>query len=575
MTVVGGLASSALGLGAGGQKGNLNSYFPKLSGDGHVLAFESSSSNLSPDNLNGGYGIYVRDLDTGAVAFVAGNNPALSGDGRYVAFEAGNVYVRDLETGAQTLASRADGPNGTPANQASGFMNPSISADGTKVVFQTTTALDPVDNDAMPDIYLRDLSTDTTELISRATGAAGVKANDWSERPDISSNGRFVAFESEGYNLDPNDTEDQRDIFVRDLQADTTTHASPGVPQNARTLYPSISTDGRFVVYEVIDGNFPIGIYRRDRQLNTTDLVNAGASGIGPEYPVMSFDGRYVAFQTRAQLDPADTDAFASSTLTDVYVRDMQTGAISLASRASGADGSDGYGGNPAISGDGRFVAFGGGGPDFSPEDHDQVDDIYVRDLQDHVTSLESRASPGYRRYVRPRGATPLRVSLVPAAEPCTAPNNTHGAPLSFPSCSPPASASSLNLGVGDGSPALARSIGSVLLKAVGDAPSFPVDDADITIAFSLTNVMRASDLSDYTGELQGRVAIRITDKKNGPSAGEEGTVSDFDLAFTVPCVATESDPDRGVVHARDYRRLGPPRVCARGRARPSTASAR
>ena len=112
MTVMGGLASSALGLGAGGQKGNLASYFPKLSGDGRLVAFESSSSNLTPDNPNGDYGIYVRDLDTGAVAFVAGNNPALSGDGRYVAFEAGNVYVRDLETGPRRSQAERTGRMG-------------------------------------------------------------------------------------------------------------------------------------------------------------------------------------------------------------------------------------------------------------------------------------------------------------------------------------------------------------------------------------------------------------------------------------------------------------------------------
>jgi hypothetical protein len=77
-------------------------------------------------------------------------------------------------------------------------------------------------------------------------------------------------------------------------------------------------------------------------------------------------------------------------------------------------------------------------------------------------------------------------------------------------------------------------------MKVIGEA-TFPANDADVTIDFSLTNVMR-SDLSDYTGELKGRVVVRITDKKNGPSGSlGEGTVSDFELAFAVPCTPTAS----------------------------------
>jgi Tol biopolymer transport system component len=504
-----------------------------------MLAFESYSTNLSPDNLNGGYGIYVRNLDTGAVAFAAGQDPALSETGRYLAFQSDEVYVRDFQTGTETLVSRADGPNGTPTNQTSGFMYPSITADGTRVAFETTSALDPADTDSMPDIYVRDLPTETTILVSRATGVAGAKANDWSERPSISSDGRFVAFESEGYNLDPNDTDNDRDIFVRDIQAHTTALASPATPQNSRTLYPDISSDGRFVAYEILANNGgSSSINLRDRQAGVTHQINSGSGIFMPEYPVMSSDARYIAFQTAYPLDPDDTDGGGSTHLADVYVRDMQTAATILATRGTGATGPDGTGGNPAISGDGGFVAF-GSGRSLDPDDHDDVPDIYVRDMQNHITSLESRATPGYARYVRPRGATPVRLSLVPAYSQCTSPNSTHGAPLSFPSCSPPVGPSSLNLGVGDGSPALARSIGSVHMKVIG-SDFFPADDADVEIRFSLTNVMRA-DLADYPGELQGRIAVRLTDKTNGASGPEEGTVSDFDLAFTVPCTPTDS----------------------------------
>ena len=82
-------------------------------------------------------------------------------------------------------------------------------------------------------------------------------------------------------------------------------------------------------------------------------------------------------------------------------------------------------------------------------------------------------------------------------------------------------------------------------MDAVGN-PNNNFDDADVRIRFSLTNVMRRSDLSDYTGELQTRVGLRDTDKLNGTSGVEDQTVSDSELAFTIPCVATASTIDGG-----------------------------
>jgi Tol biopolymer transport system component len=129
--------------------------------------------------------------------------------------------------------------------------------------------------------------------------------------------------------------------------------------------------------------------------------------------------------------------------------------------------------------------------------------------------------------FARPKGATPFRASLVPAFQACTSSNRTHGAPLAFPSCTPPApGSSSLTVGVGDGSPALSKSIGSMRMDVM---------PTDVNLRMSLTNVMNASDLSDYTGALHASMSSRLTDK--------EGTVAstriDFPFAFDVPCTAT------------------------------------
>jgi Tol biopolymer transport system component len=137
-------------------------------------------------------------------------------------------------------------------------------------------------------------------------------------------------------------------------------------------------------------------------------------------------------------------------------------------------------------------------------------------------------------RYPRPKGANPMYLSLVPAYNPCTASNRTHGPPLAYGSCNPPAPESSnLTVGVGDGSPALSRSVGAVRLNVQG-MPA-PPEDSDVRIRFSLTNVMKASDLSEYTGELRGTLTVRRTDREGSIIA----TTQDFPLSFTVPCSPT------------------------------------
>ena len=152
------------------------------------------------------------------------------------------------------------------------------------------------------------------------------------------------------------------------------------------------------------------------------------------------------------------------------------------------------------------------------------------------------RVVPGYPR---PKGATPLLASLVPAYQPCTAPNRTHGPPLAFGSCNPPAENSAqLTVGTPDANGQAAGSTGFVRLAVLAGDPGTPGDQADVRLRLQITDVRRRSDLADYTGELRASVPTRITDQDNPPSAGgaPDGTVTDSTTAFTVPCSAT-SDP--------------------------------
>ena len=142
--------------------------------------------------------------------------------------------------------------------------------------------------------------------------------------------------------------------------------------------------------------------------------------------------------------------------------------------------------------------------------------------------------------YPRPKGAMPVRVALVPAFSECMAPGQTHGAPLSFGSCAPPVRRSQpVTIGTPEANGRGAASFGFVDLRPVPDDPNAPGSQSDVRLAASLTDVRRDSDLGDYTGELEGRVLVRITDRGSGGAAMEAATVVDTALRAPLGCAAT------------------------------------
>ena len=147
------------------------------------------------------------------------------------------------------------------------------------------------------------------------------------------------------------------------------------------------------------------------------------------------------------------------------------------------------------------------------------------------------------RGYARPQGASPLRVSLVPAFRACSAPDREHGPPLAFGSCNPPEPRSDhLTVGTPDANGNAVASVGMMKFGVFPGNPSTGADEADVNVAFSLTDVRRSSDEADYTGQLQAVATVRITDRDNelAPGGGSDpATVSDFPFPATVPCVAT------------------------------------
>ncbi len=142
--------------------------------------------------------------------------------------------------------------------------------------------------------------------------------------------------------------------------------------------------------------------------------------------------------------------------------------------------------------------------------------------------------------YPRPKAATPIQVSLVPAYQPCTSPNRVHPPPLAMPSCYPPAQESGfLTFGTADSNGQAANAVGSVRYGVLAGNPSTPANEADVSMAFSLTDVRRRSNLSDYTGEVKVESSVRITDRLNGSSQSQPATTVDLGFPATAQCVAT------------------------------------
>jgi Tol biopolymer transport system component len=402
--------------GAGGAKGNGASFLPDssttISADGRYVAFESRASNLDPDDTDTNSDVFVRDLQTGETttlvsrddgvsgAKMGGFEPSISADGRYVAFTTygGDVFVRDLQTSETTLVNRADGVNGAKGDDAqngrgaSGSSNPSISADGRYVAFESYSSnLDPdAPGTDFKDIFVRDLQNSETTFVSRGDGANGVQGNSNSFNPSISADGRYVAFDSAASYFDPDDTARQTfDVFVRDLQNSETTLLSradgaSGAKGNGRSERPSISADGRYVAFESRATNLDPDdagpdddVYVRDLQNSETTLVNRGGIALRPS---ISGDGRYVTYISNG----------------DVYVRDLQNSETTLVNRADGASGAegDGFSGSPSISADGRYVAFDSSATNLDPYDTDTISDVFVRDVSGAATGTPT--CPGY-----------------------------------------------------------------------------------------------------------------------------------------------------------------------------------
>jgi Tol biopolymer transport system component len=331
-------------------------------------------------------------------SFSGGYRIGLSGDGRFVAFASlatnlvprdtngvSDVFVHDRKTGRTRRVNL--GPRGVQANGELGDDVVMISANGRFVGFSSrATNLVPGDTNSRIDAFVHDRKSGKTTRVSVGLG----EADGHSFFSGLSADGRFAMLFSYATNLVPGDTNGTADVFVYDRKTGTTERVSVGSggTQIQGGDPGGISANGRFATFyafgtDVVPGgtNF-LDSYVHDRKTGVTERVNFGPGGIGNGdslHPVISADGRYVAFASAASnLVPGDTNGRF-----DTFIHDRKTGRnwrASVASDGTEGDADSGGGYFPAISADGRYVAFVSSATNLVADDTNGVDDVFVHD---------------------------------------------------------------------------------------------------------------------------------------------------------------------------------------------------
>lgn len=422
--------------GTGVTSANGDSFDPLISPDGRFIVYSSQATNiiLGFTDSNGDADVFVYDRQTAQTQLISvaasGNATGdarsvptdMSADGTRIVFVSradnlvsGSVtdnngfwdtFVRDLSTNQTRLISVQKG-NVQSGDFDSGFgNNPQISANGRYVVFESAahnlisdpTQASIVDNFGANDLFVRDLQTNITSLISvNGQGTAGAFGH--SRNAVITPDARYVLFESDASDLVSNDTNGIRtDVFLRDLALKQNFLVSQSVTGGSGNEGGggfagafgglSISNDGRYAAFESSSSNLVANdtngntydVFVRDMQSATTSLLSVsttGGSGNNTSFdPILSPTGRFAVFRSRAgNLVTSDSNG-----LDDIFVRDLVTGATTLASiNQAGTNSGGSYSNDVLLSGDAHYIVFNSAASDLVANDSNVSVDVFRR----------------------------------------------------------------------------------------------------------------------------------------------------------------------------------------------------
>jgi Tol biopolymer transport system component len=369
-----------------------------ISPDGRFVAFASVAKNLVKDT-NREYDVFVKDLETFAITRVSVQD-RLDCDGN-IHQAKGSSHGPSVSTGGRHVAFWSDADN---------LLNP---PKGKRF-----------DQNGLADVFVHDVLTCSTKRVSVGVDSAGeiIEGNGPSFDPSISGDGRFIVFESGADSLDLADTHPGFDVFLHDRDADGNGifDEDPAVVPNAisTTLISvggsgvsaeaDISLDGVEIVLESDsafagdDDNASSDIYFDDAMggLARASVATDGAQGdAGSFKPSISADGRFIVFES----DAATLAVGDDNGLRDIFVHDRQSGItrrVGLVSAArectlTGDDEPDGTSRDVQISADGRFLVYRSTSGDLVPGDGNAFEDVFIEDLQTGAIARISQSASG------------------------------------------------------------------------------------------------------------------------------------------------------------------------------------
>ncbi len=403
----GGDTTTRISVDAANTQGNGTSSTSFINAPGELVAFMSSSSNWVAGDTNNVADIFLKSRSDNSLEWIsrttAGGfpngtsvNPSISADGRFVVFDSlasnivindfndvADVFIRDRHLGTTERVSESPGMPGAGWFEFSSFSR--ISDDGNWVVFRTAHDHAPNDTNGFTDIYIWNRLDDTFELVSQYQGIAG---NADSTAPDISSDGRYIVFQTGANNFPDGGTGFNQDIYWIDRVLGTMERISiPATPGGSDiSSDPRVSNDGRFVTFwsnspTLVPGdtNGLSDVFVVDRQLDTITRINEGPNGEQTAhtsaYPDISGDGLIVVYESLSNvLVPDDTN-----NRYDIFAYDLTTGTTTRISlTATNAQG-NGDSERAALPVSGNVIAFQSRATNLVPGDTNALTDVYVR----------------------------------------------------------------------------------------------------------------------------------------------------------------------------------------------------
>jgi Tol biopolymer transport system component len=412
-------------------------------------------------------------------------------------------------------------PDGTDVqqltNDPANDFNAAWSPDGSKIAFASDRG------GGLYDVYVMSATPPATptQLTTNA-------ANDWT--PNWSPDGTQIVLGSER-DATPS-TADDENVYKMNADGTGQTQLTNDVASDGG---PAYSPDGSKIVFRSKRGGCPTNCYWELFTMNADGSNETGLTDNDEPYEVTSSwspDGTQIVFQ----VNPAAGTPIPTSN--DIWRIDADgTDEVHLTTNGDSE-------GGPTWSPDGSKVVFDG---------YDPVDEnfeIYTMapngsGRQKVATNAANDLDADWQRlyYARPQSANLFRASLVPAQKACLFANNTHGAPASYISCSPPkAESSRLTVGTPTANGNPSQSSGTFRVDVIN--PTLPTEDDQLTVSLTDVRCRGASGgcagaMEDYTGDLLANVTFRITDKYNGAALNDPATMVDLPFSWSVPCTAT------------------------------------